>query len=727
MKTLYLQCNMGAAGDMLMAALYELLEPQAREEFLRDMNALGIPGLEVAAVPAQKCGIWGTHMDVRIRGQEEQSLDVPHGHAYEHGHDHGVHGHFHPHGDDHIEGGHCHGHEHPHEGDCCGHGHHHEGEEGHEHGHGEGCCGHHHGEEGHEHSHCHGAHEHSHAEGHCHHHEGGEEHGHTHEGCGCHERDGEHPHGTDCNHAHAEEHTHGHHAHPGECHSHGEGGYCHAHPHMRSEDCGHAHTERSHAMQAESQNSELTFPAEQMQEHPHYHTHAHGEGCERGGELGHSHCHAHEGEEDHEHGVGAHCHGEAGDSAHESEHTHEHGAGHCHHHGEEGHEHGHCHSAHEHPHGEGRCHHHENDGETHTHNHEDCGCHGHDGGHAHGHHEHPGECHSHDEGHGHCHGHSHAHGHSHSHSGMADIEHLLSHLPLSERVRAHALAVYRLIAQAESHAHGQPISQIHFHEVGSMDAVADVVGVCMLMERIGAQRILASAVHVGSGQVRCAHGVLPVPAPATAHILQGVPTYGGEIAGELCTPTGAALLRHFAQGFGPMPALCASAIGYGMGTKDFAAANCVRAFLGDDGAGEGGPNGEIALLCCNLDDMPGEDLGFAQQALLSEGALDVYTLPIGMKKSRPAVLLCCICEPSAADRLAAAILRHTSTFGVRKTLCQRYMLSRSFEQVSTPHGDVRIKTGQGYGVSKSKPEYEDIARIAREQGISLAEARALLA
>lgn len=309
---------------------------------------------------------------------------------------------------------------------------------------------------------------------------------------------------------------------------------------------------------------------------------------------------------------------------------------------------------------------------------------------------------------------------------MADIEHLLAHLPVSEQVRENALAVYRLIAQAESHAHGQPVSQIHFHEVGTMDAVADVVGVCMLMERIGAQKILASAVHVGSGQVRCAHGVLPVPAPATAHILQGVPTYGGEIAGELCTPTGAALLRHFAQGFGPMPALCASAIGYGMGTKDFAAANCVRAFLGDDGAGEGGPNGEIALLCCNLDDMPGEDLGFAQQALLDEGALDVYTLPIGMKKNRPAVLLCCICQPGSADKLAAAMLRHTSTFGVRKTLCQRYMLSRSFEQVQTPCGAVRIKTGRGYGVKKSKAEYEDIARIAREQGISLAEARALL-
>ena len=534
MKTLYLQCNMGAAGDMLMAALYELLEPGARQEFLRDMNALSIPGLEVAAVPAQKCGIWGTHMDVRIGGQEEHSHDLPHGHCHSHGEGQ-EHGHCHSHGEG-QEHGHCHSQEHGQDGAC---------------------------------------------------------------GCRGHEED-------------ENLHSHGHGEHLGECHCHDE--------------------------------------------------------------EGHGHCHSHDGE---------HTHGECGHH-HSGEH------GHCHG-GEEGREHG------------GHCHHHD---EEHEH------CHGHEGEHSH--------CH------GHEHGHTHAHGHSHSHSGMADIEHLLAHLPVSEQVRENALAVYRLIAQAESHAHGQPVSQIHFHEVGTMDAVADVVGVCMLMERIGAQKILASAVHVGSGQVRCAHGVLPVPAPATAHILQGVPTYGGEIAGELCTPTGAALLRHFAQGFGPMPALCASAIGYGMGTKDFAAANCVRAFLGDDGAGEGGPNGEIALLSCNLDDMPGEDLGFAQQALLEQGALDVYTLPIGMKKNRPAVLLCCICQPDAADKLAAAMLRHTSTFGVRKTLCQRYMLSRSFEQVQTPCGAVRIKTGQGYGVKKSKAEYEDIARIAREQGISLAEARALL-
>lgn len=606
MKTLYLQCNMGAAGDMLMAALYELLEPEAREQFLRDMSALGIPGVEIAATPAQKCGIWGTHMEVRIDGQEEHSQDV-HGHC--HGHDGEEHGHCH--GEEGHEHGHCHRH-------------------GGEHTHGEGC-GHHHDGEEHAHSCCGQGHSHDGETGHCH---GGEESG---------------------------EHNH-----------------CH----------GHAH---SHAMQADGQSFELTAPAEQE-----------------------GHCH-HHGEEPGEHG---HCHGGHGQGGC---HAHAEG-GHCH--DEEGHEHGHCH-AHEgeHTHGEGCGHHH---GEEHVH------CHNHDGE-EHGHcHSHDGEEHNHchGEGHGHCHHHGgehgHTHAHGHSHSGMADIEHLLSHLAVSEKVRQDALAVYRLIAQAESHAHGQPISQIHFHEVGTMDAVADVVGVCMLMERIGAQKILASAVHVGSGQVRCAHGILPVPAPATAHILQGVPTYGGEIAGELCTPTGAALLRHFAQGFGPMPALRISAIGYGMGTKDFAAANCVRAFLGDDGAGEGGPNGEIALLCCNLDDMPGEDLGFAQQALLDAGALDVYTLPIGMKKSRPAVLLCCICEPSAADALAAAMLQHTSTFGVRKTLCQRYMLSRSFEQVQTPYGTVRIKTGQGYGAKKSKPEYEDLARIAREQGISLAEARALL-
>ncbi len=252
MKTLYLQCAMGAAGDMLMAALYELLDEDGRSAFLKEINGLGIAGVQVQAVPTQKCGIWGTHMRVLVHGQEEHSADIA---AH----------------------------------DC-----------------------------------------------------------------------GEHTHSHDCD---------------GHTHSHDCDGHTHSH------DCdGHAHS-------------------------------------------------------------------------------------------------------------------HDCDGHAHSH---DCG----------------------------------GHAHSHSHSSLADISHLISHLPISQKVRQDAQAVYGLIAEAESHAHGQPVSEIHFHEVGALDAVLDVLGVCLLMERIGAQKVLASPVHVGSGQVRCAHGVLPVPAPATAHILRGVPIYGGQVQGE---------------------------------------------------------------------------------------------------------------------------------------------------------------------------------------------------
>ena len=171
--------------------------------------------------------------------------------------------------------------------------------------------------------------------------------------------------------------------------------------------------------------------------------------------------------------------------------------------------------------------------------------------------------------------------HEHRHSDLREIEHEISHLPLSERVRQDALAVYRLIAKAESQVHGQPVGEVHFHEVGSKDAIADIVGVCLLIEALSPGRILASPIHVGSGHVRCAHGILTVPAPATALILRGVPTYGGSVPGELCTPTGAALLKYFVSGFGEMPVMESVQTGYGMGTKDFESANCVRAILGE--------------------------------------------------------------------------------------------------------------------------------------------------
>ena len=252
-----------------------------------------------------------------------------------------------------------------------------------------------------------------------------------------------------------------------------------------------------------------------------------------------------------------------------------------------------------------------------------------------------------------------------------------------------------------------------------MDAVADVVAVCLLMEQIGPDEVIASPVHVGSGYVRCMHGVLPVPAPATALILKDVPIYGGEIRGELCTPTGAALLKHFATRFGDRPVMTVSAVGYGMGKKDFERANCVRAFLGQS---EGGREA-ITKLECNLDDMTGEEIGFAMEQLFKQGARDVFTQPIGMKKSRPGVLLSVICLPEDADRLAAAMMKHTTTLGIRRQDLGRYILSRGIETVDTPCGPVRVKTASGLGVERKKAEYDDLAALAEKNGMSLGDIR----
>ena len=327
--------------------------------------------------------------------------------------------------------------------------------------------------------------------------------------------------------------------------------------------------------------------------------------------------------------------------------------------------------------------------------------------HDHDHHEH-----------GHDHEHEHEH-HHHHHTTVADIEGIINGLPLSEKVKADARAVYALIAEAESRVHGHPVSEIHFHEVGTLDAVADVVGVCLLMEKIGAEEIAASPVHVGSGHVRCMHGILPVPAPATALILNGIPTYGGQVKGELCTPTGAALLKHFVSRFGERPVMATEAVGYGMGKKDFERANCLRAFLGE----KEGERQQVTRLECNLDDMTGEDIGFAMETLFSAGASDVYTQPIGMKKNRPGVMLSVICMPEEADRLAALLMKHTTTLGVRRQDLSRYILKRSIETVETPYGPVRIKKASGMGTGRCKAEYEDLAEIARKHGLSLSEVR----
>lgn len=339
-----------------------------------------------------------------------------------------------------------------------------------------------------------------------------------------------------------------------------------------------------------------------------------------------------------------------------------------------------------------------------------------------------GHTHEHDHGHAHEHGHEHEHvhehggGQAHHHSGMEEIGHIVGRLKLSPRVKADVLAAYSLIAEAESHAHGVPVTEIHFHEVGAMDAIADIAAVCLLMDRLAPRQVIVSPVHVGSGHVRCAHGILPVPAPATAYILKGVPVYGGGIRGELCTPTGAALLKHFATAFGDMPVMKVEAIGYGMGKKDFEAANCVRAFLGET-ADE---RDRVYKLECNVDDMTGEEMGHAMDRLFDRGALEVFTVPVGMKKSRPGTLLCVLCREGEKEAMIRAVFRHTTTMGIRETACGRYVLERGETTLQTPYGQVRRKDAAGYGVSRSKYEYDDLSRIAKEQGVSIAEARRLI-
>ena len=302
--------------------------------------------------------------------------------------------------------------------------------------------------------------------------------------------------------------------------------------------------------------------------------------------------------------------------------------------------------------------------------------------------------------------HGHDHHHHHHHASRADIAAQIAALNASDAVKAHVQAVYDLIANAEAKAHGCPVSEIHFHEVGMADALSDIASVALLLEELAPARVVASRPEVGGGFVQCAHGTLPVPAPATANILTGVPATSGAANCELLTPTGAALLVHFADAFGPMPPLAVERTGLGLGHREVPGRlNGVRAFLGEEVATSAdGPNGRIAELRANIDDMTGEDLAFACDNLRAAGALDVSLAPLTMKKGRPGHLLIVLAPFDLADALAAAILRETSTFGVRRIDCARYELER--EIVS---GDIRVKVGRGYGVEKSKPEFADRA------------------
>ncbi|MGI5978159.1 MAG: nickel pincer cofactor biosynthesis protein LarC [Oscillospiraceae bacterium] len=304
------------------------------------------------------------------------------------------------------------------------------------------------------------------------------------------------------------------------------------------------------------------------------------------------------------------------------------------------------------------------------------------------------------------------------HRSPADIRARIERLALPDAVRKNARAVYDAIAEAEAAVHGVPVGEVHFHELGALDAVADVTGVCYALHLLAPDAICVSTVHTGFGQVRCAHGLLPVPAPATTKLLTGIPVCAGTVEGELCTPTGAALLRHFGQSFGPMPPMTVRQIGVGIGRKTFEAANCVRAFWGEAAASE---NGEIVELCCNIDDMTAEALAFCGERMMGIGALDVSFAPVTMKKGRPGTVFTVLCRTQDESRLAEALLRETNTNGVRSRRCQKYVLTPSKKTAETKYGPIAVKCAEGFGISHAKPEYESVAAAARETGLPFRE------
>jgi uncharacterized protein (TIGR00299 family) protein len=320
------------------------------------------------------------------------------------------------------------------------------------------------------------------------------------------------------------------------------------------------------------------------------------------------------------------------------------------------------------------------------------------------------------------------------HRSLGAILEILEKSELGARVRERASAIFRRLGEAEARVHDVPLEKIHFHEVGAVDAIVDIVGACIGFEVLGIEKFACSALNVGGGTVKMAHGVLPVPAPATARLLEGRPTYSNGVLRELVTPTGAAIVATLCETFGPQPAMTVGAIGYGAGTADLEGQpNVVRIMVGEElGVRKGEENGaqagvpvllldeEIAVIEANLDDMNPQIYGYFLEKALGAGALDVYTTPVQMKKNRPGTLLTVLCRPGDTDGLMDLIFAETTTFGVRTYRAQRRVLPREWVSVVTDYGDVRIKVSRVNGrIRHAVPEFEDCKRVAEERGVPL--------
>jgi uncharacterized protein (TIGR00299 family) protein len=359
--------------------------------------------------------------------------------------------------------------------------------------------------------------------------------------------------------------------------------------------------------------------------------------------------------------------------------------------------------------------------------------------HSHGHDYSHGHSHDHDHGHSHSQiihglGHAHSHTHSHQHEGEhehgrnhAEIRKLIADSALSDWVKEKALRVFQRIAVAEGKIHGVPPAEVHFHEVGAVDSIVDIVGACIALELLGRPRVIAGPVVEGTGWIDCAHGRFPIPAPATLEILgaAGIGVTQCEEPHELVTPTGAALLAEFAESFGPMQGLVAQKTGFGLGTRDNKTRpNVLRAVLGEAESAASSTNDwqtdTIAVLETNLDDINAEILGHFVERALGAGALDIFHTPIQMKKNRPGVLLTVLCGAADADKFTEMMLRETSAFGVRRSVAERRKLQREIITVKTSYGDVSVKVGKLNGKTvQASPEFESCKKVAEKAGVPL--------
>ena len=361
--------------------------------------------------------------------------------------------------------------------------------------------------------------------------------------------------------------------------------------------------------------------------------------------------------------------------------------------------------------------------------------HAHDHGRAHAQdrvHAHtPAPTRRHDHGHGSSH-HQHEgpattarHEPAHHHHSLKAIAAAIERSALTREGKDRAIHLFQRLGEAEAAIHAVPLDRIHLHEVGALDSIIDIVGAVHAMEWLKADRVMASPLNVGSGTVKCAHGVFPVPAPATARLLEGVPVYAGAVRAELVTPTGALLVTGYASSYGPLPPIRVRAIGYGAGDKDFKGhPNVLRAMVGDDASG--GDAETIVVLECEIDDMNPQLFGPLMDSLHEAGALDVFYAPVQMKKNRPGTLVTVVARPGDRERLSGVLFSETTTIGVRYREMQRERLEREIRTIETPLGAIRIKIAtRGGRVMNASPEFEDCARIAAARGLPIKEVQAI--